>query len=148
MYGENEVGLDKWLSRLGRNATGRNPMLFKTGVLHQAKLAFKKGQPIKAQEILEDAFNVRSIMQHFAPEKLAKQDAAAANSNNPQRERTVGEYQKNTRENFDDKKNLPVLEKVFRLLMKIEKRKIELGKAIKWLKREDGREHNPEKAML
>ena len=48
MYGENEVGLDKWLSRLGRNATGRNPMLFKTGVLHQAKLAFKKGQPIKA----------------------------------------------------------------------------------------------------
>jgi hypothetical protein len=124
IFSESESGPDKWLSRLGKNVTGRNPMLHKIGVLKQAKLLFKNGQPIKAYERLEEAFNLPSILKKFEPEKFAKAQEAAAKSGEMQRERIIADEMKQKHpENFEKKENLVVLEKVYRLIIKINKRR-------------------------
>ena len=56
---------DKWVEKLRKNLSARDPTLFKTGIYKQAKILYKQDQPNKAYDRLKEGFHMKSIFAHY-----------------------------------------------------------------------------------
>ena len=134
---------DKWVEKMRKNLSARDPTLFKTGIYKQAKIFYKQEQPNKAYYKLKEGFHIKSIYQHYTgkeQENVTKKNTGGIFDMVSGLLGKVGAIDEDSiikPEKFERKDMQPLLKKVWQLLQDIQKKRNQVKKQIKMLEEQE-----------
>jgi len=139
-----------WVDKMGSNFSGRFPLIYKEGILKQAKVHYFNGQFKQALQLLEQNFNIDFIKMHFYNKNLPEAERAKAiekllEKQKQKQKEIKGQFSSNyddelkkkiEPENTKNPKSLHIMEQVFYIVKDIEDYKDEKKREKKKLENE------------
>ena len=139
-----------WVDKMGSNFSGRFPLIYKEGILKQAKVLYSNGNFKQTLQLLEQNFNIDFIKIYFYNKNLDESERAKAMEKLLEKQKQTqkdikGQFSSNyddelkkkiDPENTKNPKSLHIMEEVFYIVQDIECYREDKNKEKKKLEKE------------